>query len=30
MWDPEVAPYPAVGKLENTIINMKKEIKMSF
>lgn len=30
MWDPEVAPYPAGGKLENTIINMKKEIKMSF
>ena len=30
MWDPEVAPYPAVGKLENTIINIKKEIKMSF
>ena len=30
MWDPEVAPYPAVGKLENTIIDMKKEIKMSF
>lgn len=30
MWDPEVAPYPAVGKLENTIIKMKKEIKMSF
>ena len=25
MWDPEVAPYPAGGKLENTIINMKKE-----
>ena len=30
MWDPEVAPYPAVGKLENTIIKMKKEIKMNF
>ena len=30
MWDPEVAPYPAGGKLENTIIDMKKEIKMSF
>lgn len=30
MWDPEVAPYPAVGKLENAIIDMKKEIKMSF
>ena len=30
MWDPEVAPYPAGGKLENTIIAMKKEIKMSF
>ena len=30
MWDPEVAPYPAGGKLENTIINMKKEIKMSY
>lgn len=30
MWDPEVAPHPAGGKLENTIINMKKEIKMSF
>ena len=29
-WDPEVAPYPAGGKLENTIIDMKKEIKMSF
>ena len=30
MWDPEVAPYSAGGKLENTIIDMKKEIKMSF
>lgn len=30
MWDPEVAPYPAGEKLENTIIDMKKEIKMSF
>ena len=30
MWDPEVAPYPAGGKLENTIIDMNKEIKMSF
>jgi hypothetical protein len=30
MWDPEAAPYPAGEKLENTIINMKKEIKMSF
>lgn len=30
MWDTEVAPYPAGGKLENTIIDMKKEIKMSF
>lgn len=30
MCDPEVAPYPAGGKLENTIIDMKKEIKMSF
>ena len=30
MWDTEVAPYPAGGKLENTIINMKKEIKMSY
>ena len=30
MWDPEVALYPARGKLENTIIDMKKEIKMSF
>lgn len=30
MWAPEVAPYPAGGKLENTIIDMKKEIKMSF
>lgn len=30
MWDPEVAPYPAGGKLENTIIDMKKESKMSF
>ena len=30
MWDPEVAPYPAGGKLENTIIDMKKEINMSF
>ena len=30
MWDPEAAPYPAGKKLENTIINMKKEIKMSF
>lgn len=30
MWDPEVAPYPAGGKLENTIMDMKKEIKMSF
>ena len=30
MWDPEVAPYPAGGKLENRIIDMKKEIKMSF
>ena len=30
MWDPEVAPYPAGGKLENTIIDMKKEIKMNF
>ena len=26
MWDLEVAPYPAVGKLENAIIDMKKEI----
>ena len=30
MWDLEVAPYPAGGKLENTIIIMKKEIKMNF
>ena len=30
MWDPEAAPYPAGEELENTIINMKKEIKMSF
>lgn len=30
MWDPEAAPYPAGEKLENTIINMKKEIKMNF
>lgn len=30
MWDPEAAPYPAGKKLENTIIDMKKEIKMSF
>ena len=30
MWDLEVAPYPAVEELKNTIINMKKEIKMSF
>ena len=30
MWDPEVAPYPAGEELKNTIINMKKEIKMSF
>lgn len=30
MWDPEVVPYSAGGKLENTIIDMKKEIKMSF
>ena len=30
MWDPEVAPYPAGGKLENTIIDMKKETKMNF
>ncbi len=30
MWDPEVAPYPAGEELENMIINMKKEIKMSF
>lgn len=30
MWDPEVAPYPAGEELENSIINMKKEIKMSF
>ena len=30
MWDPEAAPYPAGGKLENTIIIMKKEIKMNF
>lgn len=25
MWDPEVAPYPAGEKLENTIIDMKKK-----
>ena len=30
MWNLKVAPYPAGGKLENTIINMKKEIIMSF
>lgn len=30
MWDLEVAPYPAGEELENTIIDMKKEIKMSF
>lgn len=30
MWNPEAAPYPAGEELENTIINMKKEIKMSF
>ena len=30
MWDLEVALYPAGEELENTIINMKKEIKMSF
>lgn len=30
MWDLEVAPSPAGEELKNTIINMKKEIKMSF
>lgn len=30
MWDLEVAPYPAGEELENSIIDMKKEIKMSF
>ena len=30
MWDLEAAPYPAGEELENTIIDMKKEIKMSF
>ena len=30
MWDPEAAPYPAGEELENSIIDMKKEIKMSF
>ena len=30
MWDPEVAPYPAGGKLENTIIDMKKEDAMQI
>ena len=30
MWNPEAAPYPAGEELKNTIIDMKKEIKMSF
>ena len=30
MWNLKVAPYPAGRKLKNTIIDMKKEIKMSF
>ena len=30
MWDLEVSPYPAGEELINTIIDMKKEIKMSF
>ena len=30
MWNLKVAPYPAVKELKNTIIDMKKEIKMSF
>ena len=30
MWDPEAAPYPAGEELKNTIIDMKKKIKMSF
>lgn len=30
MWDLEAAPYPAGEELKNTIIDMKKEIKMSF
>ena len=30
MWDLEVAPYHAGEELENTIIDMKKEIKKSF
>ena len=30
MWNLEVAPYPAGGRAEKSIIDMKKEIKMSF
>ena len=30
MWNLKVAPYPAGKELKNTIIDMKKEIKMSF
>lgn len=30
MWNLKVAPCPAGKELKNTIIDMKKEIKMSF